>query len=261
MRVPDESHPLAEAIERHEKLRAEAPYQEQLNRLGGLTLGFINTLRACWIASTRDPASPRWLFWRFADDLLASALAIALLVRNGIDLPARRELRFMLEIVIRNLYVDTVFASRETPLDTRLAYVQHRLQQKDLELLAELKWNLIDDAGRFEAVTKRLYGELSTYTHPSHEQMARRLEQAERGVYLGFETSIELAGFNDLLERTYDVILVYVFEALGPSSTGDVFINVIDERPDWPFAATEFVPAISASYDYKHERQTKTSGG
>jgi hypothetical protein len=258
--VAGESHPRDEAIERHEKLRAESPYQEQLKRQDSLTYGFINALRVCWVASTRDPASARWLFWRFVDDLLASALAIALLAREGIDLPARRELRFMLEIVIRNLYVDTVFASRETPLETRLAYVEHRLEQKDLELLAELKWNLVDDAERFEAVTKRLYGELSTYTHPSHEQMARRLEQAERGVYLGFETSLELASFNDLLERTYDVILVYVFEALGPSSTGDVFINLIDELPNWPFAATAFVPAISASYDYKDERQTQKDG-
>ena len=82
-------------------------------------------------------------------------------------------------------------------------------------------------------------------------------DQAKRGVYLGFETSEELAAFNDLLERTYDVTLVYVFEALGPSSTGDVFINVIDESPDWPFASTAFLSAISAAYDYKQERQSK----
>jgi len=200
------------------------------------------------------------LFWRFIDDLLASAMAIALLVREGVDSPARRELRFMLELVIRNLYVDTIFASRDTPLETRLAYVEHRLQQKDVELLAELRLSLIDDVSRFETVTKRLYGELSTYTHPSHEQMARRLDQAARGVYLGFETSTEFAAFNDLLERAYDVILVYVFEALGPSSTGDVFINVIDELRSWPFAATAFLPAISASYDYKQERQSKEAG-
>lgn len=259
MTVPERS-PLDEAIERHEKLRAEAPYQEQLKRLDALTFGFINTIRVCWFASTRDPENPRCLFWRFIDDLLASAMAIALLVRQGVDRPARRELRFILELVIRNLYVDTVFASRETPLETRLAYVEHRLEQKDIQLLAELNWNLIDDAERFEAVTKRLYGELSTYTHPSHVQMASRLDQAERGAYLGFETSVELSAFNDLLERTYDVILVYVFEALGPSSTGDVFINVIDELPDWPFAATAFLSAISASYDYKHERQSKEAG-
>jgi len=59
--------------------------------LDTLTFGFIKTIRACWIASTRDPASERWLFWRFIDDLLASAMAIAPLAPEGIDLRSGAE--------------------------------------------------------------------------------------------------------------------------------------------------------------------------
>jgi hypothetical protein len=65
------------------------------------------------------------LFWRFIDDLIASAIGIGRLVSDGVDRPARRELRFMLELVIRNLYVDTQFATPETPLTTRTVAPSH----------------------------------------------------------------------------------------------------------------------------------------
>jgi hypothetical protein len=242
------------AAEQHARLRADAPYQAQLQTLNELTSAFIQMLRVTWLASTRDPESLKCLSWRFVDDLLASAAGIVLLVREGIENPARRELRFMLELVVRNLYVDIVVASRTTPLATRLAYVEHRLRQRDLELLGEIPFALVTDRSRFTQEVKRLYSELSRYTHPSHEQLVRRLEQSERGIYIGFETASELEAFNELLKRAYDILLVFVFEALGADSTGDVFINVIDERDDWPFTATTFLPEVSRHYDYKSER-------
>jgi hypothetical protein len=249
---------VANAAEQHAQLRASKPYQAQLRELASVTNGFVQALRVGWIAATRDPSSRNWLFWRFTDDLLASALGILQLVREGIQGPARRELRFMLELAIRNLYVDTVFASRETPLATRLAYVERGLGQEDVKLLSQMPLSLyLSNPAQFKRATTLLYGELSRFTHPTHDQLAQRLEQAEHGIYLGFETAAELESFNDLLRRTYDTLLVYLFEALGPDSTGDVFIQVLDERADWPFHATRFIPEVSRSFDYKHERSER----
>src|SRR5690348_6524950 len=102
----------------HAAVRASEPYQAQLRELAALTDGFLRATRLAWLASTRDPATRQWLFWRFTDDLVASAIGVADLIHEGVDRTARRELRFMLELVIRNLYVDTEFASRDTPLET-----------------------------------------------------------------------------------------------------------------------------------------------
>lgn len=236
----------SDRVAAHAALRASPPYQGALRDLTALTTGFVHAIHVAWIASTRDPSTKECLFWRFIDDLLASAVGIARLVHEGIDRPARRELRFMLELVIRNLYVDTQFARRTTALSARMAYVEHKLGSEDVKLLAEMPpgFYLADPEG-FKEETRRLYGELSSYTHPTHDQLARRLDEAERGVYVGFETELEVEGFNELLRRAYDFLLVFVFEALGPASTGDVYIHNLDALPDWPFHKTKYVPEIS----------------
>ena len=241
-------------------VRASGPYQAQLRELAALTDGFLHAVRLAWFASTRDPATRQWLFWRFTDDLVASSIGVASLVREGVDRTARRELRFMLELVIRNLYVDTEFATRDTPLETRLAYVDQKLGNEDVGLLAQLPLSqYVADPESLKQATKRLYGELSKFAHPSYDQLVQRLQEAERGVYIGFETAIELESFTDLLRRTYDILLIFVFEALGPSSTGDVYIHALDALPDWPFHETRFTSEVGPTFDYKSERQRKLS--
>jgi hypothetical protein len=255
--------PIGDAERRaaaHTAVRASGPYQAQLRELAALTDGFLRAVRLAWFASTRDPATRQWLFWRFTDDLVASAIGVAALIREGVDRTARRELRFMLELVIRNLYVDTEFASRDTPLETRLAYVEHKLGTEDVGLLAQMPLShYMADPESLKLATRHLYGELSKFAHPSYDQLAQRLQEAERGVYIGFETAVELESFTDLLRRTYDILLIFVFEALGPSSTGDVYIHALDELSDWPFHRTRFTAEVGPRFDYKIERQRKPS--
>jgi hypothetical protein len=248
----------AARAETHAVIRASAPYQAQLQALVALTDGFVQAVRLAWFASTRDPSSPEWLFWRFTDDLLASAIGIARLVTDGVDRPARRELRFMLELVIRNLYVDTQFATRQTPFSARMAYVEHKLGTDDASLLGGMPLSLYVAAPEsFKAEVRRLYGELSRFTHPTHEQLAQRLAAAERGVYIGFETAAELESFTNLLRRTYDILLIFVFEALGHDATGDVYIQALDDLTAWPFHATKYTPEVGRTFDHKLERQDK----
>jgi hypothetical protein len=119
---------------------------------------------------------------------------------------------------------------------------------------------LFADGEAFRQATRTLYGELSRYVHPMHEQVARRLEQAVRGVYIGCETADDLSAFNDLLRRSYDVLLVYVFEALGQASAGDLML-AFDDVEDWPFHQTRFVAEVSRAFDYKAERQGRRRSG
>jgi hypothetical protein len=252
-RKPSTPHPIKAIasrqqarIEAHEKLRQSQPYLDATMRIQRLTLDFVETVRAAWFFTARDPNSSKYVFWRFTDDLLGSALAIWMASREGIDTVPRRELRFMLELAIRNAYVDLVYASAETSLDTRMAYVEHKLEG-DIVLLDELPLTIYwaDPSLLKNEVKERLYGELSKYVHPSHEQMERRLALADRGVFLGFETATELEAFADLLLRTYDVLLAIVFLELGPSSTSDL-LPLFTERPQWSFSTSRFIPEIVA---------------
>lgn len=44
----------------------------------------------------------------------------------------------MLELAIRTAHVDLVPASAETPLETRMVFVEHKLGQADIGLLGDL---------------------------------------------------------------------------------------------------------------------------
>ena len=243
-----------ESDDEHAALRASEPFQAQLRLLRSLTHGFVITLRLAWLTATRDPAFPNSLLWRFTDDLLASAVGIELLVAEGIDSTARRELRFMFELVIRHLYVDSCAMTPNTPLETRLAFIEHRLGNRDVELVSDLPLVLVADKEAFRGTTRRLYGELSRYTHPSSEQLAARLERAARGAHVGFESAADIKNVNALLERTYDALIVLLCEGLGYQSAGDLIL-AFDGVDDWPFHHTRFVEQVSRGFDYKAERQ------
>lgn len=152
-------------IEEHKRLRESQPYVDAAMRVQRATLDFVETVRTAWLFATRHPNFQKQVFWRFTDDLLGSALAVWMTSREGIDTVARRELRFMLELVIRNAYVDLVFAKAETPLDTRMAFVDHKLGKEDIGLLDELPLSIYwaDPAPFTGEVKNRLYGELSNY--------------------------------------------------------------------------------------------------
>src|SRR5689334_18657596 len=127
-RMPDPFESMAKQqqarFEAHKRLRESHEYVEAAMRIQRITIDFAETVRAAWLFATRHPSFQNDVFWRFTDDLLASALAVWMTSRDGIDTVPRRELRFMLELAIRNAYVDLRFASAETPLDKRMAYVQ-----------------------------------------------------------------------------------------------------------------------------------------
>ena len=245
------------AARAHAELRASEPFRTELRRLHSLTQGFVLTLRLAWLTATRDPAFANSLLWRFTDDLLASAVGIERLVSEGTDTTARRELRFMFELAIRHLYVDTCAMTPDTPLETRLAFVEHRLGNRDVQLVSDLPLVLVADKDAFRGTVRRLYGELSRFTHPSAGQLGGRLERAVRGAYVGFEAAADVKDFNDLLGRTYDVLVVLVCEGLGDRAAGDLILafDDVDDVDDWPFHRTLFVEQVSRGFDYKAERQ------
>ena len=237
-------------VKEHKKLRESQPYLDAVMQVQRVTLDFVETVRSAWLFAARDPNFQNHLFWRFIDDLLGSALGVWMTSREGIDTLPRRELRFMLELVIRNAYVDLVFAKKpkpDTPLETRMAYVEHKLGQDEIGLLGDLPLTIYwDNPSLLEGeVKRRLYGDLSKYLHPSHEQMERRLALADQGMFFGFETAAELEEFADLLLRTYDVLVAIAFLELGPSSTSDL-LPVFTKRPHWSFSTSRFVSEIVA---------------
>ena len=49
--------------------------------------------------------------------------------------------------------------------------------------------------------------------------------------------------------------MVLAFETIGPSFTGDLLVDNLDQFDDWLFNKSEFIALIDSYFDYKHERQ------
>jgi hypothetical protein len=101
------------------------------------------------------------------------------------------------------------------------------------------------------------FAALSGYVHPSRKVLEERLVRAARGEFSGFEGPAALEAFNRVASQTLDLALVMIFQGIGPSFTGDLFIQVFDDLPDWKFHRTRFTAQASRSFDYKVERQRR----
>ncbi len=53
------------------------------------------------------------------------------------------------------------------------------------------------------------------------------------------------------------IAIVLTFETIGPSFTGDILVDNIDQIEDWAFHANGYVALVDAYFDYKHERKDK----
>ncbi len=249
-----------EAKQEQHKAVVETPeYQSQLSRLKHLAFDFIATLRLCWIATTR---AGEWvdksLFMRSIDDLLQSAVLIRMAVHEGARNPARRELRYMIELAIKASYVDQKMPT--STLENRLIFFNHKVDASSIASVKELSFNILA-AAEADIVVKKLlaaYSRACEYVHPSVRQIEERLELAEKGIGPGFETADELRQSNDELFEAFSLVLVLLFEAIGGSFSGDIWeTGELRKREGWAFHGHPLIAAIDEHFDYKAERQEK----
>jgi hypothetical protein len=220
---------------------------------------FVATLRLCWMATTRaGDWVDKSLFMRSIDDLMQSAILIRTAVYEGAHNPARRELRYMIELAIKALYVDQKMP--KSPLDARLVYFDRKLDPASITPVKNLAFAILVDT-KAKSVTDKLlaaYSRACVYVHPSVRQIEERLELVERGISPGFETADELRQSNDEVFEGFSLVLVLLFEAIGSSFAGDIWeTGGLSDRDGWIFHGHPLVAALDEYFDYKAERQTR----
>tara|TARA_R110000744_G_scaffold158819_1_gene274859 strand:- start:17394 stop:18347 length:954 start_codon:yes stop_codon:yes gene_type:complete len=249
-----------EAKQEQHKAIVEAPeYRLQLARLEQLTFDFIGALRLCWFASTRaDDWVDKSLFMRSIDDLMQSAVMIRTAVHEGARNSARRELRYMIELAIKSLYVDQHMPT--SSLEHRLIFFDRKLDPASIAPVKNLEFHILGTLDA-ETVVKKLlaaYSRACGYVHPSVFQIEERLELATKGISPGFETADELCQSNDEVFEAYSLTLVLLFEAIGGSFAGDIWeTGGLGDRDDWVFHGHPLVAALDEHFDYKAERQDR----
>lgn len=251
-------------IKAQEEVLASPAYQEQLKFLRQITLDVVQVLELCLTYSGRNEQSAKnSLVVRSTDDFGQSVLAALNLVRDGLINPIKRELRYVIESSVKNLYVDQ-HVEEGTPLsklNDRLDFLEAKVGSS-IDVLDELSlWAFHpSDAKQFKSEVYDAYRKACAYVHVSRHQIEERLERAEVGKSLGFETAADLRKLSRLMFRVYDMALTLYFHGYGLPMTGDVFIQVLDDLQSWKFHKGKYVSVVSAYFDYKDERNMRKYG-
>lgn len=249
------------AMRAHGKERGSEAFQAEVARLRRVIADFAGGLAAVSLYGTRVPSPVgESLLLERADDLLEAALSIGASVHEGMHRPARREMRYVLEAAVKYLATDQACPS--APLLKRVAHFERELQYKSIGPASVLRFAMLSErtANLLREDLPREYDRLSSYVHASASSVRERLKAAAAGEYLGYETASAFRAANDEVVRHLDVVLAVAFHALDPALIGDVFTQVLDDRPEWTFHKTPLCAEISATFNDKDERSARTRG-
>lgn len=248
-----------EYLELLKQLQGTPEYKAQMKYIRRFSTDALLLLRLCYFYSTRTQSfAKNSLVVNSTDDLAQSISAGWLLAEDGLINPVKRELRYVIESCIKYLYADQQAVGK--PIEDRVAFL-HNIDSS-IEVRSNLKLGAlhVDDAKQFVDELYDTYRDCCAYVHVSPSQVKERLKQAEDGLALKYEKPEDLRKLAKLMFRVYDMVLTIYFHGYDLSMTGDVFIGVLDEKPEWSFHKGKYVSLVSAYYDYKHERNMRKYG-
>ncbi|MGG6440502.1 hypothetical protein ABET52_13785 [Saccharococcus caldoxylosilyticus] len=236
----------------YEQYKKTPLYLNEIKYTNNLVSDFNETILACMLYSTRDYDyfHNSLLMWGGLE-IIDSAECIRENIQNGYLNPAKREIRYMMETIIKYVFVDQ--ECKDLPLDKKIDYLNKEVPRSSISPINNikgLKKEFIDEVNQ-------IYGTLCQYVHPSKTQISEYLGREKRGSSFTFETHKEINPLNKLLFRSFDIFLTLVFIGIGMPTTGDLFIYVFDDKPEWKFHKGKFTQQISRMFDYKVERQNK----
>jgi hypothetical protein len=241
----------------HEKLRESPEYQAPLASLRQAVAGLFETLHLCERAATRwSTYGESYLFPRHKDDIGEAALAAQLAIENGALNPARRELRYMLEVAVNTAYVDE--AARGLDLDGRISFLRSgRVNARNVDHVRDLPLRMLGgQRDAFIKATREAWVCASNYVHLSKRRIDEKVRLRAEGVGVGFETPQMLAAVANEVHGVCSIVVVLAFETIGPGFTGDILVTGgLDSREAWPFHKSSFIGAVDACFDDKRERQ------
>lgn len=205
--------------------------------------------------STRAPhIYNEFLVFRNLDEYIESAISIEMLIREGIFNIGRRELRYLLESIVK--YYKTDMTVQSGSLRDRIIYFKDHIPNSSIDIVFDIDVGALAELENdFKNEIKDTFIKSCAYVHPSESQIKERLNNYEKGNTIGFESITQLRKMNKILFRAYDMILLIIFHALGLSLAKDIFINVLEEKRDWNFHKGKYVSVLSTLFSNKAERK------
>jgi hypothetical protein len=243
-------------VEEHKKTMDSDKYLQEKKYIDSIIDDFIIGMKIAFIYSIRYPENcNKLLINRGIEELAESIVSISLTFKEGVLNPPKRELRYMLEMAIKYLYVDSIIPG--SSYEEKIQFLKDDVPRSSIEPIEKISlFGFNEEKSKyFSDDVNVLYTELCKFVHPSKDQLDEYFYRSKRGATLGFETAKELVSMGALLFRVLDILLVLVFQGLGPTTTGDMFIHMLDDIPKWKFHKGKHCKIVSSLFNYKAERK------
>jgi hypothetical protein len=248
-----------------QELVASPAYQNELKYINRISDDIALIFTICMGYGLVRPGknTANSLFLHSTSDLYESIKAVSHLVEQGLINSVKRELRYIIESSVKYLYVDqqTEGLKSSPEIIKRLDFLETNVESS-IDIRNQLKLEALhpDDAKQFINELYDIYRKCCSYVHVSRSQIQERLDLIEKGQLLSFKTVKHLQKIGRLIFRVYDIILTLYFHNYSLPMTGDIFIEFVDDRPEWKFHKGKYVSVVSAYFDYKHERNMRKYG-
>ncbi|MFV8751388.1 hypothetical protein ACNOYE_12660 [Nannocystaceae bacterium ST9] len=242
-------------ISNHEELLRSPDFTSRSKHIKRSSMAFAVTVSLMDLAATRQPlVYENLLLCRSSSDFAQSAIAISMLIENGMLEPSVREMRYLLERAVACLCIDQ--ACPTASIEDKASQLENasRIFFENAERLSFSAFDPKDSDGCC-AELKDYYRKACAFVHPSRSQVESQLRRWIKGETPGFESAKELQRFGELLFRGFDLGLTVIMHGFGLPLVGDVFIDILDGDGRWPFHKGKYVAKLSRSFDYKTERQ------
>jgi len=233
-------------------------YKAEIERLDQISNDFLYGLRFCVMDTGRDHN-----FWDnhllsfMSQDILQSCYSILSLARDGVRNPCKRELRFLLELAIKQCFIEQSLPNASVQIKVKkykdllnTSSISIKSQLELTLLSAQTKAEFLEDIGRF-------YGATSKYVHLTPDQVLERIALVSNGITAGKEGLSEIREMIQFLGKGYAMILVLIFHSVPSYIAGDFLVETDGTSNKWYFQASKYIAEIDSYFDYKHERQNQ----
>lgn len=206
--------------------------------------------------TARDPGySDTHMLSYTAQDYLQSAIALPMLIREGIHNVCRRELRFILEMSIKVCRIQQ--QDYNADIATKLISLKATFDTTNISMQKQANLTLLPEAQRavFYEEVGRLYGQTSEYVHWTSAQTHERIAMVDQGRTSGNESVEDIKNLNSLIARGLAASLVFLFHSVPEYVAGDYLVESDGASLDWLYSSSRFMAHIDEYFDYKHERK------
>ncbi len=218
-----------------DKIYNSQQYQQEIRYLNDITKDFIDSIRAVSIYSTRaGDTYDKFLCIRTIDDMIQSSMGILVMIQNGIHNTARRELRYLIEMITKYVIVD--YAKMGESFKAKTEYLKTEIPNSSIEVVEEYSTPFSSPVKEdFRSEIKDFFYKACAYVHPSKKQIDEQILNYSYGYTIGFESAKMYSDINKTVFRAYDMILVMLFHSFGLSMSGDLFEQLFNDNQKWKF--------------------------